>query len=76
MDYGHVYENIVAIKRDEKIYIQVSDEIESEKTFKREIDTLLAIKDGYSKMILVRTKHDETIYRGIKIIDIARWLNH
>lgn len=66
--------DFVAIKESEKIYIQVSNSIEDEKTKEREISPLLKIRDAYPKMVITRTGYPEYDIEGIRIIDISDWL--
>ena len=66
--------DFVAMKKDEQIYIQVSENISDPKTMEREIDPLLNIKDGYKKMIITRLNHESYLQDGVEIVDIADWL--
>lgn len=54
-----------------KTYILVCDDI---KLCNVGLKPLLSINDAYPKIIIARTKHPESQYEGIRIIDTARWL--
>jgi len=66
--------DFVAIKGDEKLYIQVANSIEDDNTKKRELEPLTKINDAYPKMVITRTGYPEYDINGIKIIDISDWL--
>ena len=66
--------DFVAIKRNEKLYIQVASSIDDPETFQREVDPLLKIKDAYPKLLLARTRQEMYQHEGIQIFDVADWL--
>lgn len=67
--------DFVVINRDEKVYIQVCDNIFNNSTLERELSPLLKIKDGYKKVILANTQQPKYSIDGVSIIDISRWLS-
>lgn len=66
--------DFVATKQNDKIYVQVTQEIKLEKTEKREYDRLLEIRDNYPKYVLLTDEFAGGNYEGIKTMHIADFL--
>ena len=66
--------NFVAVRQNEKLYVQVTQKIASEKTEKREYERLLQIKDNYPKYVLRADEFAGGNYKGIKTMHIADFL--
>ena len=59
--------DFVATKQNEKIYVQVTQEIKSEKTQKREYEQLLEIRDNYPKYVVMADNFAGGNYEGISV---------
>ena len=66
--------DFVASRQGEKLYVQVTQEIHSEKTEKREYERLLEIKDNYPKYVLRTDEFASGNYEGIKTMHVADFL--
>ncbi len=66
--------DFVAIRQNDKLYVQVTQEIRSEKTEKREYERFLHIKDNYPKYVLCTDEFAGGNYKGIKTMHIADFL--
>lgn len=66
--------DFVAVRQNEKIYVQVTQEINSEKAEKREYNRLLEIPDNYPKFVLTTDEFAGGNYEGIKTMHIADFL--
>lgn len=71
---GNAEIDFIATKADEKIYVQVTESMESETVRARELAPLQGIADNYEKIVLSLHPGLETSYDGIKSIDLIEWL--
>ena len=66
--------DFVATRGGDKLYVQVTQEIRSQQTERREYDRLLSIKDNYPKYVLRTDEFAGGNYEGIKSMHIAEFL--
>ena len=71
-DKGEI--DFIATRQSEKIYVQVTKEINSEATEKREYERLLDIRDNYPKYVLTSDNFAGGNYEGIRTMHIADFL--
>lgn len=71
---GNAEVDFVAEKPNEKIYVQVTESMQSPETRERELKPLRAIKDNYEKIVISMDCDYINSYDGIKAINLTDWL--
>ena len=66
--------DFIAEKQNEKLYVQVTQELKTEKTQKREYERLLEIHDNYPKYVLTTDAFAGGNYEGIHTMHVADFL--
>ena len=66
--------NFIATNADDKLYIQVTESMQSEDVRKRELDPLQKIRDNYTKLVLSLDPGLDASYDGIKSLNLMDWL--
>ena len=66
--------DFIAQKADEKLYIQVTDDMSISSVTQRELAPLKKVKDNYPKFVLALNLGLENNYDGIKILNVIDWL--
>lgn len=71
---GEAEVDFVAEKPGDKLYIQVTESMQSPQTRERELRPLRMIADNYEKIILSMDRHYIQSYEGIKSLYLIDWL--
>ena len=66
--------DFIATTADEKLYIQVTESMQSEEVRKRELAPLQKIRDNYEKIVLSLEPGLDASYDGIKSLNLMDWL--
>lgn len=71
---GNAEIDFIATKADDKLYIQVTESMDSETVRERELAPLTKIRDNYEKVILSLNPGMDASYDGIKSLNLIDWL--
>lgn len=71
---GETEVDFVAEKPDDKLYIQVTESMQSSETRERELRPLRMISDNYEKIVLSMDRNFINSYDGIKSLNLIDWL--
>lgn len=67
--------DFVAQRRDERLYVQVTDSLAAEHTFERELAPLRAVYDAFPKLVVTTDQlRLGTTGDGVRIVNIVDWL--
>ena len=66
--------DFIATTADDKLYIQVTESMQSEEIRKRELAPLQKIRDNYEKIVLSLEPGLDASYDGIKSLNLVDWL--
>lgn len=71
---GETEIDFIAEKPDDKLYIQVTESMQSPETRERELRPLRMIQDNYEKIVLSTDRDFIKSYDGIKSLNVIDWL--
>ena len=71
---GETEIDFIAEKPDDKVYIQVTESMQSPETRERELRPLRLIPDNYEKIVLSMERSFFHSYDGIKVENLIDWL--
>ena len=66
--------DFIASTADDKLYLQVTESMQSEDVRRRELAPLRKIRDNYEKIVLSLAPGLDASYDGIKSLDLTGWL--
>ena len=71
---GEAEIDFIATRPQEKLYIQVTETLQSEETRARELRPLQLVRDNYPKIILTMDRVFLESIEGIQVLNLVDWL--